>query len=92
MVLNIFDFVETPVHEIMTPRVDMCAIEAGTSLEETIKILSTRNAIPASPFTASPLTTLSAFFRPAISWNGTRNAATRSSIRRPRDASLLRAL
>lgn len=41
MVLNIFDFVETPVREIMTPRVDMCAIEAGTSLEETIKILNT---------------------------------------------------
>ena len=40
MILNIFDFVETPVREIMTPRVDMCAIEVGTSLEETIHILN----------------------------------------------------
>ncbi len=40
MILNIFDFVETPVREIMTPRVDMCAIEAHASLEETIRILN----------------------------------------------------
>ena len=30
MILNIFDFVETPVREIMTPRVDMCAIDVDT--------------------------------------------------------------
>lgn len=40
MILNIFDFVETPVREIMTPRVDMCAIDVKTSLEETIRILN----------------------------------------------------
>lgn len=40
MILNIFDFVETPVREIMTPRVDMCAIDVDTSLEETISILN----------------------------------------------------
>ncbi|WP_298768933.1 hemolysin family protein [uncultured Fibrobacter sp.] len=41
MILNIFDFVETPVREIMTPRVDMCAIEVGTPLEELVKVLNT---------------------------------------------------
>ncbi|MCK9182840.1 MAG: hemolysin family protein [Fibrobacteraceae bacterium] len=40
MVLNIFDFVETPVREIMTPRVDMIAIDVTASLEETIKVLN----------------------------------------------------
>lgn len=40
MILNIFDFVETPVREIMTPRVDMCAIDVKTSLEKTIEILN----------------------------------------------------
>lgn len=40
MVLNIFDFVETPVREIMTPRVDMVAIDITTSLEETIQVLN----------------------------------------------------
>ncbi|MBO5949803.1 MAG: HlyC/CorC family transporter [Fibrobacteraceae bacterium] len=40
MILNIFDFVETPVREIMTPRVDMCAIDVSTSLEKTISILN----------------------------------------------------
>lgn len=40
MILNIFDFVETPVREIMTPRVDMCAIDVDTSLEQTIEILN----------------------------------------------------
>lgn len=40
MVLNIFDFVETPVREIMTPRVDMVAIDIETSLEETIRVLN----------------------------------------------------
>ncbi len=40
MILNIFDFVETPVREIMTPRVDMCAIDANSSLEKTIAILN----------------------------------------------------
>ena len=41
MILNIFDFVETPVREIMTPRVDMCAIEVGTPLDELVKVLNT---------------------------------------------------
>ncbi|MCL4101562.1 MULTISPECIES: hemolysin family protein [unclassified Fibrobacter] len=41
MILNIFDFVETPVREIMTPRVDMCAIDADTSLEDLVKVLNT---------------------------------------------------
>ncbi len=40
MILNIFDFVETPVREIMTPRVDMCAIDADTSLEDLVKVLN----------------------------------------------------
>jgi len=40
MILNIFDFVETPVREIMTPRVDMCAIDVDTSLEELVKVLN----------------------------------------------------
>ena len=40
MVLNIFDFVETPVREIMTPRVDMVAIDITSSLEETIQVLN----------------------------------------------------
>ncbi|SHG77583.1 Hemolysin, contains CBS domains [Fibrobacter sp. UWH9] len=41
MILNIFDFVETPVREIMTPRVDMCAIDADTRLEDLVKVLNT---------------------------------------------------
>ena len=41
MILNIFDFVETPVREIMTPRVDMCAVEVGVPLEELVKVLNT---------------------------------------------------
>lgn len=40
MILNIFDFVETPVREIMTPRVDMCAIDVKSSLEKTIETLN----------------------------------------------------
>ena len=40
MILNIFDFVETPVREIMTPRVDMCAVDVDTSLDELVKLLN----------------------------------------------------
>ena len=40
MILNIFDFVETPVREIMTPRVDMCAVDVDTPLEELVKVLN----------------------------------------------------
>ena len=40
MILNIFDFVETPVREIMTPRVDMCAIDVDTSVEDLVKLLN----------------------------------------------------
>ncbi len=40
MILNIFDFVETPVREIMTPRVDMCAIDVDTSLEDLVTVLN----------------------------------------------------
>ena len=40
MILNIFDFVETPVREIMTPRVDMCAIDVDTPLENLVKVLN----------------------------------------------------
>lgn len=40
MILNIFDFVETPVREIMTPRVDMCAIDVETSLQDLVKVLN----------------------------------------------------
>lgn len=40
MILNIFDFVETPVREIMTPRVDMCAIDVDTPLEDLVKVLN----------------------------------------------------
>ncbi|HSQ43317.1 MAG TPA: CBS domain-containing protein, partial [Fibrobacteraceae bacterium] len=41
MILNIFDFVETPVREIMTPRVDMRALEVGTDLAEVVSFLNT---------------------------------------------------
>ncbi|MCF0215537.1 MAG: HlyC/CorC family transporter [Fibrobacteraceae bacterium] len=40
MILNIFDFVETPVREIMTPRVDMCALDVDTPLEDLVKVLN----------------------------------------------------
>ena len=40
MVLNIFDFVETPVREIMTPRVDMVSLDVTSTLEETIQVLN----------------------------------------------------
>lgn len=40
MIRNIFDFVETPVREIMTPRVDMCALEASTPLPDVIEALN----------------------------------------------------
>ena len=40
MILNIFDFVETPVREIMTPRVDMCAIDVETPLADLVKVLN----------------------------------------------------
>ena len=40
MILNIFEFVETPVREIMTPRVDMCAIDVDTPLEDLVKVLN----------------------------------------------------
>ena len=40
MILNIFDFVETPVREIMTPRVDMCAIDVDTPLADLVKVLN----------------------------------------------------
>ncbi|MCQ2061363.1 MAG: hemolysin family protein [Fibrobacter sp.] len=40
MILNIFDFVETPVREIMTPRVDMCAVDVNTTIENLVKILN----------------------------------------------------
>jgi CBS domain containing-hemolysin-like protein len=40
MILNIFDFVETPVREIMTPRVDMCAVDVETPVEELVKVLN----------------------------------------------------
>lgn len=40
MILNIFDFVETPVREIMTPRVEMCAIDVDTPLEDLVKVLN----------------------------------------------------
>lgn len=40
MILNIFDFVETPVREIMTPRVDMCALDLDTPLSEVIEALN----------------------------------------------------
>ena len=41
MILNIFDFVETPVREIMTPRVDMRVLELTASLEEVVQFLNT---------------------------------------------------
>ena len=40
MILNIFDFVETPVREIMTPRVDMCAIDVETTLDDLVNVLN----------------------------------------------------
>lgn len=41
MILNIFDFVETPVREIMTPRIDMCALDVQTPLPDIIEALNT---------------------------------------------------
>jgi len=40
MIRNIFDFVDTPVRKIMTPRVEMHAIEAQTPLPDVIKLLN----------------------------------------------------
>jgi len=40
MIRNIFDFVETPVREIMTPRVDMLALDIDTPLEEVVQVLN----------------------------------------------------
>lgn len=40
MILNIFDFVETPVREIMTPRVDMCSLNVNTPLPDVIEALN----------------------------------------------------
>ena len=40
MILNIFDFAETPVREIMTPRVDMFSLESNTPLETVTKVLN----------------------------------------------------
>lgn len=40
MIRNIFDFVETPVREIMTPRIDILALECGVSLDEVVKCLN----------------------------------------------------
>jgi CBS domain containing-hemolysin-like protein len=36
---NIFDFGETQVSEVMTPRTDMCCLQASQSLEEVLKII-----------------------------------------------------
>ena len=36
---NIFDFEETPVSEVMTPRTDMSCLQADQSLEETLKFI-----------------------------------------------------
>ena len=40
MIKNIFAFVDTPVRKIMTPRVEMHAIEAQTPLPDVIKLLN----------------------------------------------------
>ena len=36
---NIFDFGETPVSEVMTPRTDMFCLQGGQSLEEILKVI-----------------------------------------------------
>ena len=41
MIRNIFDFADTPVREIMTPRVEMSAINVQTPLPDVIKLLNT---------------------------------------------------
>jgi len=40
MILNIFDFVETPVREIMTPRIDMLALSVDAELAEVVRVLN----------------------------------------------------
>jgi putative hemolysin len=40
MIMNIFDFGETPVKEIMTPRVNMVALEIDTPLEKTLQLIN----------------------------------------------------
>lgn len=40
MIRNIFDFVETPVREIMTPRIDILALETTATLDEVVKCLN----------------------------------------------------
>jgi CBS domain containing-hemolysin-like protein len=40
MIRNIFDFADTPVREIMTPRVEMHAIDVQTPLPDVIKLLN----------------------------------------------------
>lgn len=39
MISGVFDFDETKVREIMTPRTDIVAVEKDTSLEETIRLI-----------------------------------------------------
>jgi putative hemolysin len=39
MITSIFEFDETPVREIMVPRIDMVAVEVGTSIEEALDIV-----------------------------------------------------
>lgn len=40
MIRNIFDFVETPVREIMTPRIDILALNCDATLDEVVKCLN----------------------------------------------------
>jgi CBS domain containing-hemolysin-like protein len=40
MIQNIFEFADTPVREIMTPRVEMHALSVDTPLEEVIQVLN----------------------------------------------------
>jgi len=39
MITSIFEFDETPVREIMVPRIDMVAVEVGTSIEDALDII-----------------------------------------------------
>jgi CBS domain containing-hemolysin-like protein len=40
MIRNIFDFADTPVREIMTPRIEMHAVDVQTPLQDVIKLLN----------------------------------------------------
>jgi len=54
MIRNIFDFADTPVREIMTPRVEMHAIDVQTPLRDVIKLLNSERHSRLPVYSNSP--------------------------------------